>query len=130
MKGIRFIEKKTIIYFQQQLIREYGGEQGIRDEGLLDSALAQPLMTMDGNYLHQDIIAMAAAYCFHLCQNHAFLDGNKRIALVAMDVFLQINGWKLTAEEKDIFIIILNLAASQISKQQLTEWLRNNTKMI
>ncbi len=89
MSNIKFIPKNIIILLHDQLIKQYGGSTGIRDEKLLDSALEQPKVTFGRNYLHDSIFKMAAAYGFHLCQNHPFVDGNKRISLVAMDIFLQ-----------------------------------------
>ncbi|MDD2586972.1 MAG: type II toxin-antitoxin system death-on-curing family toxin [Syntrophomonadaceae bacterium] len=124
MKNIKFLGKEFILYFHQTLINEYGGSQGLRDEGLLESALSQARMTIDGRYLHQDIFEMAAAYGFHICQNHAFIDGNKRLALVAMDTFLQMNGWELIADEKETYVTMLRLAAGDITKQQLTHWIK------
>ena len=124
MKNTKFLGKEFILYFHQTLINEYGGSQGLRDEGLLESALSQARMTIDGQYLHQDIFEMAAAYGFHICQNHAFIDGNKRLALVAMDTFLQMNGWELIADEKETYVTMLQLAAGDITKQQLTHWIK------
>jgi len=128
MNKIKFLNKEIILFFHRSLIRQYGGSSRLRDEGLLESALSQVQMTMNGEYLHQDIFEMAAAYGFHLCNNHAFVDGNKRIALVAMDTFLQLNGWELIAGEKETYVIMLQLAAGGLTKQELTEWIRNNVK--
>jgi len=128
MNRIKFLNKEIILFFHRSLIRQYGGSSGLRDEGLLESALSQVQMTMNGEYLHQDIFEMAAAYGFHLCNNHAFVDGNKRIALVAMDTFLQLSGWELIAGEKETYGIMLQLAASELTKQELTVWIRNNVK--
>jgi len=87
MNEIEFLPKHIIIYFHQQIISLYGGTLGLRDEGLLDSALEQPRSMFDGSYLHDSLVKMAAAYGFHICNNHPFIDGNKRVALVAMDAF-------------------------------------------
>ncbi|MCF8002397.1 MAG: type II toxin-antitoxin system death-on-curing family toxin, partial [Halanaerobiales bacterium] len=99
----------------------------IRDKKLLDSALKQPKITFEGKYLHDTLIKMAAAYGFHLCNNHLFVDGNKRIALVAMDVFLQRNGLEITASEKETYKIIIKLAGGELNKNQLVKWLVHNT---
>ncbi len=128
MNKIKFLNKDVILYFHQKLIGEYGGGTGLRDEGLLESALSQACVTMNGEYLHLDIMEMAAAYGFHLCKNHAFIDGNKRIALVAMDTFLQLNGWELIAGEKETYAIMLQLAAGELTKPELTKWIRDNVK--
>ena len=128
MSKIKFLNKEIVLFFHRSLIRQYGGSSGLRDEGLLGSALSQVQMTMNGEYLHQDIFERAAAYCFHLCNNHAFVDGNKRIALVAIDTFLQLNGWELIAGEKETYVIMLRLAAGELTKQELTEWIKDNVK--
>jgi death-on-curing protein len=128
MSKIKFLNKEIILFFHRSLIRQYGGSSGLRNEDLLESALSQAQMTMNGEYLHQDIFEMAATYGFHLCKNHAFVDGNKRIALVAIDTFLQLNGWELIAGEKETYVIMLQLAAGGLTKQELTEWIKNNVK--
>jgi len=128
MNKIKFLNKEVILYFHSKLISEYGGSSGLRDEGLLVSALSQAAVTIDGEYLHRDIIEMAAAYGFYLCKDHAFVDGNKRIALVAIDTFLQLNGCELIAGEKETYVIMLQLAAGELTKQELTKWIRDNVK--
>jgi len=128
MNKIKFLNKEVILYFHSKLISEYGGSSGLRDEGLLESALSQASVTIDGEYLHRDIIEMAAAYGFYLCKDHAFVDGNKRIALVAIDTFLQLNGCELIAGEKETYVIMLQLAAGELTKQELTKWIRDNVK--
>ena len=100
MNETKFIPKHIIIYFHEQLIGLYGGTLGIRDEELLDTALEQPRAMFGGSYLHDSLVKMAAAYGFHICKNHPFLDGNKRVALVAMDTFLHMNGYDISASEK------------------------------
>jgi len=127
MKNIIFIPKKLILYFYDQLIQTYGGTYGIRDERLLDSALEQPKATYGGNYLHDTLMKMAAAYGYHLCNNHPFVDGNKRIALVAMDVFLQRIGFEIIASEKETYKIMIQLSSGGLSKKNLATWLENNT---
>jgi len=114
------------LIFHKRLILDYGGLDGLRDEGLLESALAQPEATMFGSELHQNIFEMAAAYGYHLCQNHPFIDGNKRIAFVVMDTFLRFNGWEMVADEEAIYVLMLALASGEVDKPQLAEWLRGN----
>jgi len=99
MNDIKFIPKDIILFFHEQLVKIYGGSFDIRDENLLDSALEQPKATYQGEYLHDSLLKMAAAYGYHLCNNHPFIDGNKRIAFVAMDTFLQKNSLEITASE-------------------------------
>ena len=130
MKNINSIPKKVILYFHEQLIQIYGGSPGIRDESLLNSAIQQPKSSFDGNYLHNSIFEMASAYGFHLCKNHPFIDGNKRVALAAMDTFLQNNGYEISASEKETYKIIIELSAENLSKSELTQWLKQNTTSI
>ncbi|MBT9132173.1 MAG: Toxin Doc [Firmicutes bacterium] len=122
--------KKVIIYFHEQLILGYGGSHGIRDENLLDSALEQPKVTFGEKFLHDSIMKMAAASGYHLCNNYPFVDGNKRIALVAMDVFLQRNGLEIIANEIDTYNLIMELASGNLSKESLANWLENNTSAL
>lgn len=130
MSQFKLIKKGIVLFFYQQLIKEYGGLNGMRDEGLLDSALAQPQMTLLGDYAHKDVFEMAAAYGYHLCSNHPFVDGNKRIALVVMDSFLQINGWELIADEKSTYVIMMHLAEGQLTKLELAKWLRKHCESL
>lgn len=88
----RFIGIGVVRAIHALQIQEFGGSDGIRDEGLLESAIAQPMATFEGEYLHGDVFAMAAAYLFHLVKNHPFIDGNKRTGLAVCLVFLQANG--------------------------------------
>lgn len=124
---IRFLDKATILIFQENQIQNYGGSQGIRDEGLLESALAQPRQSFGGEYVHETIFEMAAAYGYHLCKNHPFVDGNKRIALVAMYTFLYVNGWKIIADKKALYAVVISLASGKMEKKELAEFLEKNS---
>lgn len=97
---------------------------GIRDVGLLESAVAMPQSQFGGQYLHHGLAAMAAAYLFHLCQNHAFVDGNKRAAAFSCLLFLYLNGTgeHLLPNWEDLERITLSVASGELSKGQLTEW--------
>jgi len=99
---------------------------GIRDEDLLDFALEQPKAMFGEAYLHDSLAKMAAAYGFYICMNHPFVDGNKRIALVAMDTFLQKNGYEISASEKAVYEVIIKLASGDMTKAELTGWLEVN----
>lgn len=124
---IRFLDKSTIMLFHNDQLERYGGAKGIRDEGLLESALAQPQASFDGSYVHEDIFHMAAAYGYHLCQNHAFYDGNKRTALIAMYTFLYVNGYQISADKKSLFAIMMDLASGKVTKEELREYLKMHT---
>jgi death-on-curing protein len=127
MNPVIFIPKEFILLFHAQLIQTYGGSLEIIDQKLLDSALAQPKSTFQGKFLYDSLIKMAAAYGYFLCKNHPFVDGNKRVALIAMEVFLHRNGYEITATEKDIFKIMMLLASGDLPKDELVDWLLENT---
>jgi death-on-curing protein len=120
---VKFLSKRFVITYQARLIDLFGGMHGLRDEALLDSALAQPEATFGGEYLHTDMWEMAAAYAFHLCSNHPFLDGNKRIAAVAMGTFLGINGRPLVVDEVELYQTIMAVADGRMDKAGLAAWL-------
>lgn len=122
-----FVPYEVALSVQKELINQYGGKAGIRDLELLKSALAQPQATFGGKFLHKTIFDKAAAYGYHLCMNHPFIDGNKRMALVLMDIFLQKNGREIVASEKEAYMIIMQLADGNITKNELADWLKNNT---
>lgn len=124
---IKFLDKKTILTFHQDQIEAYGGSPGIRDEGLLDSALAQPQASFEGEYVYENIFEMAAAYGFHICQNHPFYYGNMRTALIAMYIFLYVNGYRLKADKKSLFAIVMDLADGKVEKKELAAYLKEYT---
>jgi len=126
MKNIKFLNKKYIIKLHEMLINTYGGTTGIRDEKLLESALKQPESTFEGKFLHDSILKMASAYAYHICKNHAFIDGNKRIAFTTMHIFLERNEYKLKANEKESYKIMIRLTEN-LTKEELTKWLTENT---
>jgi death-on-curing protein len=105
----------------------YGGRPGIRDKNLLESALAQPRMTMGRRFVHRTVFEKAAAYGFHVCSNHPFVDGNKRVSFLLMVIFLDRNGWELKATEEDAYSLMINLASGKISKSALADWLKKHS---
>ena len=125
--SIKFIPPEIVHTIHSDLIDRYGGRSGLRDPDLLDSALAQPKMTIGGKYVHRTIFNKAAAYGFHICRNHPFIDGNKRLAFVLMDIFLQMNGYLLSASEQDAYSIMIELANGRLSKEKLSSWLKENS---
>jgi death on curing protein len=125
---IKFLKKTTNLTFHQDQLERYGGKAGIRAEKLLESALAQPEASFEGEYVHKDLFHMAAAYGFHLCQNHPFYDGNKRTALIAMYTFLYVNGYQIVADKKSLFAIMMDLAQGKVSKDELRDYLKKNSK--
>ncbi len=125
---IKFLKKATILIFHQDQLERYSGKAGIRDEELLESALAQPEASFGGGYVHKDLFHMAAAYGFHLCENHLFYDGNKRTALIAMYTFLYVNGYQIVADKKSLFAVMMDLANEKVSKDALRDYLKKNSK--
>ncbi len=124
---IKFLNKEIVLAFHQDQLNLYGGKSQVRDEKLLESALAQPEATFEGDYVHTDLFQMAAAYGFHLCQNHPFYDGNKRIALIAMYTFLYVNGYQIKADKKSLYAIVMDLASGKVGKAELAEYLKKHS---
>ncbi|HEX6981645.1 MAG TPA: type II toxin-antitoxin system death-on-curing family toxin [Balneolaceae bacterium] len=120
------MNKETVLAFHKDQVEIYGGKQGIRDEGLLESALAQPQASFQGEYVHISVFEMAAAYGFHICKNHPFFDGNKRTALVAIYTFLYVNGYRLKAEKNSLYAVMMDLANGKVEKGELAEYLEEN----
>jgi death on curing protein len=121
---IRFLLEEIVMAIHDDQIRLYGGAYGVRDAAGLDAALHIPQAQFGGEYLHSTIFLMAAAYGFHLCQNHPFLDGNKRTAGMAMFTFLQLNELEPIASESDYYAMMMAVATGNISKEQLADWLQ------
>jgi death on curing protein len=119
-----FLSRAEVLRIHDMLLRLYGGGSGVRDEGLLESALAQPDATFGGERLHADVAEMAAAYGYHLAKNHPFVDGNKRIALAAMLVFLEVNGRPLHVDREDLYALMIAVADGRVGKAALAAWLR------
>ncbi len=106
------------------VIEAYGGAHGIRDTGLLASAVAAPQATFGGTSTFADLVEIAGAYLFYLCRNHPFLDGNKRVAMTSAIVFLRLNGIEPAPDSDDWERLVLEVAASQLDREQTTERLR------
>lgn len=102
-------------------IERFGGTAGVRDAGLLDSALAQPQATFGGELLHPTLAEQAAAYLYHLSRNHPFVDGNKRTAFAVMDTFLRLNGKRLLLTNDDAYDLVMQVAQGQIEKAALAD---------
>lgn len=121
---IRYLSVEQVLELQAETIRRHGGGEGLRDRGLVESAVAQPEMTFGGVELHPTLIDKAAALGFSLIANHAFIDGNKRVGLAAMDVFLRLNGHVVRAPLDEFEATILAVAAGNLDRPAFTEWLR------
>lgn len=119
-----FLELDEVLEIHRTRIELYGGSYGVRDQGLLESAIAQPKQQFGGEYLHADLAEMAAAYLFSLCKNHAFVDGNKRVAAGAAIVFLKLNGARLRVDEQGLGDLTLAVADGRATKPQAAEFFR------
>lgn len=126
---IRFLSVEDVIQIQANTITHEGGMPGLRDPGLLESAVTMPQQQFGGELLHPGLIDMAAAYMFHIAMNHPFHDGNKRVAVMSALVFLDINGVQSLPGQVELEVITMRLAAGNLSKTELCFWLQENTKV-
>jgi death-on-curing protein len=115
-----FLSLDEVIEIHQQQVELYGGCAGVRDAAGLESALATPQATFGGEFLHPSVPAMAAAYLFHICQNHPFLDGNKRTAANAAITFLLMNEWEPLYDWEELVELVLSVASGVCRKDKLT----------
>jgi death-on-curing protein len=120
----RFVSRRALLLLHDESLAEHGGAAGLRDEGLLDSALARPQNLIA--YGDPDAAALAAAYAFGLAKNHPFVDGNKRAAFLAAGLFLALNGLRLVATQADATLTVLALAAGEITEEDFAAWLRTH----
>jgi len=127
---MRYLTLGEVVTLHQRVLAQSGGGRGVRDLGLLESALAQPKATFDGIDLHPTLIEKAAALGFALVANHAFVDGNKRIGHAAMEVFLILNGLEIHASIDEQESLMLDIAAGQRQRHDLAEWLRERSRPI
>lgn len=118
-----WVEKTALLLLHNKSLARFGGISGLRDEGLLDSALARPHNAFHYDNL-RDMAGLAAAYAFGLAKNHPFADGNKRAAFMATGLFLGVNGWELNAEPVDAIRAVLSLAGGGIGEEEFAAWLR------
>lgn len=121
-----FLTVEDVLELHVGQISNYGGSEGLRSSDLLQSAIAQPEATFCGHYLHADIFQMAAAYLFHLVQNHPFVDGNKRIGLETALVFLELNHQAIEVNDEQLVELVLGVAEGQIDKTQIAEFFRTH----
>lgn len=123
-----FLELTEVLYIHADQIERYGGDASIRDAGLLESAVAMPRATFGGEFLHRDFFEMAAAYLFHIVQNHPFVDGNKRTGTATALVFLEMNGVAIDADEDELVALVLDVAQSRADKPRVAEFFRANSE--
>lgn len=126
-KAPAWVDKRALLLLHQESLAQFSGALGLRDEGLLDSALARPI----NQYTYEgclDLAILAAAYGFGLVRNHAFVDGNKRAGFLAVGIFLAINGQRLTAKPIDAIEAVMSLSAGRMEEARFAEWVRMNIR--
>ena len=121
-----WINKQALLLLHDESLAEHGGAAGLRDEGLLDSALARPLNL--NAYGTPDFADLAASYAIGLAKNHAFVDGNKRAAFLAAGLFLHLNGYRLSVSQADATLTMLAVAAGEMDEAGFADWLRRNCR--
>jgi death-on-curing protein len=124
-----WVRRDVIELLHTQSIAEHGGADGLRDEGLLESALARP----KNLFAYEEVggpSRLAASYTFGLAKNHPFVDGNKRTAFIAAGLFLRLNGYRLIADQAQATLVILSVAAGSFGEEELTAWIRKNVEAL
>ena len=122
-----FLTFAEIIEIHDYQIEHFGGGEGLRDIELLKSAIGMPSATFGGEYLHPTILEMAAAYLYHLVENHPFVDGNKRVGAMAALIFLDMNGFEFDASDEDFTAMVLKVANGEMMKSEISLFLRQHT---
>ncbi|MEG3440008.1 type II toxin-antitoxin system death-on-curing family toxin [Pannus brasiliensis CCIBt3594] len=122
----KFLSESVVLKIHERQIERFGGSQGVRDRGLLESALAQPRMTFGGELLHPTIAEQAAAYLYHIAMNHPFIDGNKRTAFAVMDTFLRLNCYRLNLDNESAYNLVLRVVERGLDKAELIEYLEES----
>jgi death on curing protein len=119
-----FLTLDDVLLIHEQQLERYGGSPGIRDRGLLESAIAQPQAGFGGKYVHESVFEMAAAYAFHIAENQPFVDGNKRTALASALVFLDFNGYEIEDPAEELYQAMINLSAKTLDKKGMAKLLK------
>jgi death-on-curing protein len=125
---VNYLNAEQVLFIHARLIAETGGAHGVRELGLLLSAMARPKVTFDGQDLYPDLFSKAATLLESLVGNHAFLDGNKRTAITSAGLFLRINGFRLTASNQELETFTLQCAQRLVSLDQITQWFKDHSE--
>lgn len=126
MSEWKLVNRQVLLLLHDESLAEHGGTSGLRDEGLLDSALARPLNL--ALYTEPDVASLAASYGVGLAKNHPFVDGNKRTAFLAVGMFLSVNGYRLHASQADATLTVLSVAAGELEEAAFAAWIRAHIK--
>lgn len=124
----QFLDPSEVLEIHADQIERYGGAAEIRDQGLMLSAISQPRAAFGGQFLHQDLFVMAAAYLFHLVQNHPFVDGNKRTGTACALVFLDLNGFEVECEPDALADLVIEVTQGKAGKAEISEFFRRNAR--
>ena len=124
MSGWKWVNRQVLLLLHDESLAEHGGAPGLRDEGLLDSALGRPLNL--ALYGEPDLASLAASYGFGLAKNHAFVDGNKRAAFLAVGMFLAVNGYRLHATQAEATLTVLAVAGGDMDEATFAQWIRTH----
>jgi death-on-curing protein len=127
---MNYLSAKQVLFIHARLISETGGAHGVRDLGLLQSAVRRPQATFDGQDLYPGLFSKSAALMESLVGNHPFVDGNKRTAISASGLFLRVNGYRLTADNQQLQVFVLQCAQGLISLEQMAVWLESHSERI
>ena len=121
-----YLSPAAVLYIHERVLEAFGGAPGLRDQGGLEAAVGRPKVTYSGQELHPGLFEKAAALLESLCQNHPFVDGNKRVAYAATGLFLQYNGWECVAETEDAVSFMLEVASGKQHKEEIRIWIENH----
>lgn len=124
-----WIDRELLLAIHDRQLAEHGGAPGVRDEGLLQSALARPRQAFAYSNRESDVVDLAAALAYGLARNHPFVDGNKRTALVSCETFIELNGATLEADDAELFTLIIALADGRVGANQFAGWLRTHLRV-
>ncbi len=130
MTDPEFLDLDDVLLIHEEQRARFGGSAGVRDQGLLESALAMPRATFGGHFVHEDLFAMAAAYAFHIAESQAFVDGNKRTGVLAAVVFLELNGWIVEEPPSRFYEVMTAVAEHRLDKPGLAEILRRMARPV
>lgn len=125
---VRYLTPQQILFLHYRLIETTGGTHGIRDLGALQSAVARPQTTFDGDDLYPDLFSKAAALFESLAKNHPFVDGNKRTAVTAAALFLRVNGFLLETTQNDLYMLTMKMATGEAGAGEVAKWLRDKSR--
>lgn len=125
---MKYLHPKQVLYLYQQIIRQSGGTIGLRDEGLLESAVYRPQASFGGQDLYPELFSKAAALGHSIIGNHPFVDGNKRVGFEAMRLMLRLNGYDLHASLEAKFQFVIEIAKGQLTEQAIADWLKSHSR--